>query len=327
MSGKSLEYLKQHETEYVEEPFLQQLQGLDWKIIRLKLHGQEAMESYRSDFNEVLLFPVLREALLKINPWLEADQFDELIIKLKGNASSKLLETNQSLLNLLLENTHVAKNRQNNENSPTVRIIDFDQPENNSFIAISQLKLRILGTEKHIYPDIVLFINGLPVVVVECKSPKTQEPIPEAIDQLLRYSEQRGEKGEGCPALFFYNQFLIVTDRQEAKFGTITTHSEKHFYRWSDPYPRTLNELDHGQSSPNAQQRLVAGMLDKANLLDIIRTFTLFATNEKGYKIKVVGRYQQFRAVKLATKRLLNGKNPFERSGIIWHTHKALANP
>jgi len=120
--------------------------------------------------------------------------------------------------------------------------------------------------------------------------------------------------------LFYFNQFLIVTERNEAKFGTITTHSEKHFYRWSDPYPRTLNDLEHGQSSPNPQQRLVAGMLDKANLLDIIRTFTLFATDDKGKMIKVVGRYQQFRAVKLATKRLLSGKNPFERSGIIWHT-------
>ncbi len=323
MSNKSLEYLKQHESEYVEEPFLQQLKGLGWQVIRLKMDsegGQQPQESYRSDFNEVLLLPVLRESLLKINPWLEADQIEEVISKLNLKSASKLLETNQALLNLLLDNTHVAKNRQTNENSPTVKIIDFEQLENNSFIAISQLKLRIPGTERHIYPDIVLFLNGLPVVVVECKSPKAQDPIPEAIDQLMRYSEQRGASGEGCPALFHFNQFLIVTERNEAKFGTITTHSEKHFYRWSDPYPRTLNDLEHGQSSPNRQQRLVAGMLDKQNLLDIIRTFTLFSSDDKGKMIKVVGRYQQFRAVKLAVKRLLNGKNPFERSGIIWHT-------
>ena len=81
-----------------------------------------------------------------------------------------------------------------------------------------------------------------------------------------------------------------------------------------------MNDLEHGSSSPNDQQRLVAGMLDRDNLLDIIRTFTLFSTNEKGEIIKVVGRYQQFRAVKLAVKRLLEGKTPRERSGIIWHT-------
>jgi len=100
---------------------------------------------------------------------------------------------------------------------------------------------------------------------------------------------------------------VITTCRQEAKFGTITTHSEKHFYRWADPFPRSVDDLEHGTSSPNDQQRLVAGMLDRDNLLDIIRTFTLFSTNEKGETIKVVGRYQQFRAVKLAVLRLLEG--------------------
>ncbi|MBG0779764.1 MAG: type I restriction endonuclease subunit R, partial [Desulfotignum balticum] len=120
--------------------------------------------------------------------------------------------------------------------------------------------------------------------------------------------------------LFYFNQFVIATCRQQAKFGTITTHSEKHFYRWSDPYPRTLNDLDHGSGSPSDQQRLVAGMMDRGNLLDLIRTFTLFTTNDKGQTVKIVGRYQQFRAVKLAVRRLLAGKTPRERSGIIWHT-------
>jgi type I restriction enzyme, R subunit len=190
----------------------------------------------------------------------------------------------------------------------------------NCFTAVCQFKVRILGTENHIIPDIVLFLNGLPIVVIECKSPKVKEPIPEAIHQLLRYSEQRGAKGEGSAPLFYFNQFVITTCRQQAKFGTITTHNEKLFYRWADPFPRSLNDLEHGSSSPNDQQRLVAGMLDRDNLLDIIRTFTLFSTNDKGEIIKIVGRYQQFRAVKLAVKRLLEGKAPRERSGIIWHT-------
>ena len=81
----------------------------------------------------------------------------------------------------------------------------------------------------------------------------------------------------------------VVTCRQEAKFGTITTHTEKYFYRWADPYPRTVDELEHGSGSPNDQQRLVAGMLDRDNLLDLIRTFTLFSTDDKGQTIKIVG--------------------------------------
>ncbi len=219
-----------------------------------------------------------------------------------------------------MENTTVSKNEQTGELSPTVRFIDFDNLENNSFIAISQFKVEVTGTDHHIIPDIVLFVNGLPMVVVEAKSSKVKEPIPEAIDQLMRYSEQRGDTGEGNKELFYYNQILVTTCRTEAKFGTITTQIEKHFYRWTDPYPKTLNDLVHGKSSPNDQQRLVAGMLDPCNLLDIVRVFTVFKTDDKGRKIKIVGRYQQFRAVKIATQRLIEGKNPIERGGIIWHT-------
>ena len=166
----------------------------------------------------------------------------------------------------------------------------------------------------------MLFLNGLPVVVIECKSPRVKDAIAEAIDQLLRYSEQRDAKGEGSAPLFYYNQFVVATCRQEAKFGTITTHSEKQFYRWADPYPRTVDDLEHGAGGPNDQQRLVAGMLDPGNLLDLIRTFTLFSVNDKGETLKMVGRYQQFRAVKLAVKRLLEGQSPRQRSGIVWHT-------
>ena len=267
------------------------------------------------------MLPVLREQLKVINPWLEDDQVEEVVKQLTASfPSTGLIQNNRHAFNLLLENTSVSENRKTGEKSPTVRFIDFKHRDNNRFIAVCQFKVRILGTEYHIIPDIVLFLNGLPVVVIECKSPKVKEPIPEAIDQLLRYSEQRGAKGEGSASLFYYNQFVITTCRQEAKFGTITTHNEKHFYRWADPFPRSVNDLEHGSSSPNDQQRLVAGMLDRDNLLDIIRTFTLFSTSDKGEIIKVVGRYQQFRAVKLAVKRLLEGKTPRERSGIIWHT-------
>ena len=312
--------IKLDERNHVEKPFLAQLKGLKWEIIDCD-SKQLPGDTFRENFTEVVMLPVLRERLKVINDWLEDDQIEEVIKQLTASfPSTNLLQNNRHVLQLLLENTSVSENRKTGEKSPTVRFIDFEHRDNNRFIAVCEFKVRILGTEHHIRPDIVLFLNGLPIAVIECKSPKVQEPIPEAIDQLLRYSEQRGDKGEGSAPLFYYNQFVIATCRQEAKFGTITTHDEKHFYRWADPFPRTLNDLEHGSSSPNDQQRLVAGMLDRDNLLDIIRTFTLFSTDDKGETIKVVGRYQQFRAVKLAVQRLLEGKTPKERSGIIWHT-------
>jgi type I restriction enzyme, R subunit len=319
-ADKTATELKLDERNHVEKPLLDQLAGLGWQVIDLDAK-QHPRDTFRDNFTEVVMLPVLRGQLKIINPWLADDQVEEVLKQLTASwPGTNLIQNNHHAFNLLLENTSVSENRKTGEKSPTVRFIDFRHRDNNRFIAVCQLKVRILGTEYHIIPDIVLFVNGLPVVVIECKSPKVKEPIPEAIDQLLRYSEQRGAKGEGSAPLFYYNQFVITTCRQEAKFGTISTHSEKHFYRWADPFPRSVNDLEHGSSGPNDQQRLVAGMLDHDNLLDIIRTFSLFSVSEKGEIIKVVGRYQQFRAVKLAVKRLLEGKTPRERSGIIWHT-------
>ncbi|MGD1152745.1 MAG: HsdR family type I site-specific deoxyribonuclease [Syntrophales bacterium] len=320
-SDNTAKQLKLDERNHVEKPLLDQLVGLGWDVIDLTDKPQIPDDTFRDNFTEVVMLPVLRTQLKVINPWLVEDQIEEVVKQLTASfPGTGLLQNNRHVFNMLLENTSVSENCKTGEKSPTVRFIDFKHRDNNSFIAVCQFKVRILGTEHHIVPDIILFLNGLPVIIIECKSPKVKEPIPEAIDQLLRYSEQRGAKGEGSAPLFYYNQFTVTTCRQQAKFGTITTHNEKCFFRWADPYPLTLNDLEHGSSSPNDQQRLVAGMLNRDNLLDLIRTFTLFSTNDNGETIKVVGRYQQFRAVKLAVKRILEGQSPRERSGIIWHT-------
>jgi len=313
-------HIKLDERNHVEKPFLDQLAGLGWNILDLA-KDQKPGDTGRASFTEVVLEPRLHAQLKVINPWLAEDQIDDVLKQLTASfPGNDLMKNNQHLLHLLLEGTSVAENRYTGESSPSVRFIDFGNPANNDFTAVCQFKLRVPGTEHHIVPDIVLFLNGLPVGLVECKSPKVNDALASAIDQMLRYSEQRGARGEGHAQLFWYNQIVIATCRQQAKFGTISTHTEKYFYRWADPYPRTVEDLDHGAGAPNDQQRLVAGMLDKANLLDLIRTFTLFSTNDAGQAIKIVGRYQQFRAVKLAVKRLLDGKTPRQRSGIIWHT-------
>lgn len=321
MKSKQLNFIKIDERNHVEEPLLDQLMCLGWNVIDLTNKIQKPNDTFRENFAEVVMLPVLRRQLKAINPWLTNNQVEEVVKQLTASFPSQgLIANNRYVLRLLVDNTSVGENRQTGERSPTVRIIDFDNRKNNRFIAVCQFKVRILGTEHHIIPDVVLFVNGLPLVVIECKSPTVKDAISEAINQLLRYSEQRGVNSEGSKPLFYFNQFVVATCRQQAKFGTITTHSEKHFYRWRDPYPKTLNDLSHGTSSPNDQQRLVAGMMDKDNLLDLIRTFTLFSTDSKGQTIKIVGRYQQYRAVKLAVNRLREGKTPSQRSGIIWHT-------
>ena len=166
---------KLDERNHVELPLLDQLAGLDWEIIDLD-NKQRPSDSHRQSFTEVVMLPVLREQLKVINPWMEDDQIEEVVKLLTSSfPGTGLLQNNKHLFEMLLENTSVSKNRQTGEKSPTVRFVDFKQRDNNRFIAVCQFKVRILGTEHHIIPDIVLFLNGLPVVVIECKSPKVKE--------------------------------------------------------------------------------------------------------------------------------------------------------
>ena len=319
--------LRLDEKNHVEEPLLLHLCKLGWEVQRLEMHGQTAADTGRRDFFQVVLEKRLAAALHRINPWMEPDQIEAVVRRLCDFQSSSLIENNQQVLKWLTdEGPRVAENRKTGEPSPTVKIVDFANPTKNDWLAVSQLKVRIPGREQHIIPDVVLFLNGLPVVVIECKSPKVEEPIAEAIDQLMRYSEQRGASGEGNAALFYYNQFIIATCREQAKFGTITTHTEKHFYRWSDPWPFTLDEVG-GQmgktgtaGSPNDQARLMAGMCSHKNLLSLLQSFTLYTTNSEGRSYKVVARYQQFRAVHKTLERMTNGETPAQRGGIVWHT-------
>jgi Type I site-specific restriction-modification system, R (restriction) subunit and related helicases len=290
-------YYKLDEEHYVENPFLAQLQQLGWKIYRQSKDNPENVkeiltfnsngepnygesQKFRETFKEVMLENVLAQSIKKINPWIEEDQIKEVIRKITTPQANSLLEANKEIHDLLLENTSVQENRQTGEKSPTVRFIDFKNPENNTFIAISQFKLNVPGTEKHIIPDIVLFINGLPLVVIECKSPVISDPMSEAIKQLMRYSNRRGEK-EGNEKLFYYNAFMIATFNQRAKYGTITS-SPEHFYEWKDPYPYSLSDIPNiANKNPTSQDILVQGMLSKNNLLSIIRNFILFVEMTK----------------------------------------------
>lgn len=304
----------------VEEPFLRQLERLGWTILRAEEAGKyDPAITYRESFAEVIIEKQLREALLKINPWLEENQIPEIIRELAVPSKNSLLEANKEILDKLLENTS-AENRKTGNRSDTVRFIDFKNPDNNLFLAVSQFKVNIPGTEKHIIPDIVLFINGLPVGVVECKSASVPDPIGESIEQLMRYQCRRGESKEGSEKLFWYNQIVIATCRQTAKYSSITGLFE-HFIEWKDAYPAKNSDIEtEGGETVNSQQVLVQGMLARQNFLDIIQSFILFQENDKGKLIKVVPRYQQYRTVCKIVERLKTGKTPLEKGGIVWHT-------
>lgn len=309
-----------NEKEYVEEPFLRQLERLGWHILRAGEEGKgDPKVTHREGFSEVVIEKILKDSLLRINDWLEEDQLPPILRELTiPNITGGLVEHNRYVLEKLLENTS-AENRKTHR-PDVVRFIDFANPENNDFLAISQFKVNIPGTEKHIIPDIILFINGLPIAVVECKSAYLPDPMGEAIEQLLRYQNRRGDDKEGNTKLFWFNQLLIATSRQICRYTSITGEFE-HFVEWKDPYPYSLNDIDtEGSESVNSQHVLIQGMLAKKAILDIIQSFIIFQESTKGKLIKILPRYQQYRTVCKIIERLKSGKSPQEKGGIVWHT-------
>ena len=318
--------LRLDELSTVERPFLEQLKEIGWEVYALNEANQvnDPSNSFRKSLKEFILKEKLIESLVKINPFLknQSDQLEQVIRKITTDLPNDLLAANEQILELLITNTKVSENRIDNTLNPVVKFIDFEELKNNSFIAISQFKVAIPGSDGHIKPDIVLFLNGLPICVIECKSTKVEEPIEEAIDQMLRYANLRNtDDVEGNQRLFFYNQIMIATCRNEARFGSITCKSKKHYYPWYDPYPFTIDQIPSSlKTAPHNQNRLIYGMLSKKNLLEIIQSFIVFATDSDGRKIKIVCRWQQYRAVQEVINRLQNKPTPQERGGIIWHT-------
>ncbi|MEI8372804.1 MAG: HsdR family type I site-specific deoxyribonuclease [Planctomycetota bacterium] len=316
---------------FVEKPFLDQLAALDWKIID---QGQsiptDPTVSLRTSFREVILKDVFRKNVRAINvledgrPWLTDKQLDDLYDELLSQPSHSLVEANEAVQTLLYR-TQVDVNELTGEQYPNVKLIDFHHPERNHFLAINQFRIDTPGAVKgFIIPDIVLFVNGIPLVVIECKDDSTSNPMFEAFQQLMRYSDQREETKlagmrEGEPRLFYPNQLLIRTCGEKADFGSVTSTNEEFFFPWRDIFPEKYRNYTPPLGTVRPQEVLIQGMLPKETLLDIIRTCTVFKDVGKS-RAKIVGRYQQYRAVQKIIALLHSGQTPDDRSGVIWHT-------
>lgn len=313
----------------VEQPFLQQLASLGWTVIDQgnDIPANPAL-SLRKHFREWILPEVFTQAVSAINttttgePWLTTKQLQDLQDQLLRHPNRALLEANEAVQKLLFK-TQVDLNELTGEQDPVVKLIDFAHPQNNQFHAINQFRIDTPGCVKQfIVPDIVLFVNGIPLIVVECKkgSATCANPMAEAFEQLQRYMNQRKathEEGlkEGEPRFFYNNLLLIRSSGLAADYGTISSGIE-HFYPWKTQWPQD----DAVAAGMNQQQQLINGMLSKNNLLNILRSSTVFMDTDGGPRIKVVCRYQQFRAANKIVERLRKGKTPEERSGVVWHT-------
>jgi type I restriction enzyme, R subunit len=333
------------ELEDVEKPFVVQLQSLGWT------HAEGSLDNPaitgRTNFTEVIQEGVLRERLRALNPgpdgvtpWLDHERIYEALGALTRLGTHKLIEANQAATGLLARGLTVeGLPGWDGGRGQTIRYIDWDTPANNTFTVIDQYRVDCPpgynSAKQFIVPDLVLLVNGIPLVVVECKSPSIPEPLAEAVDQLRRYSNQRKvafEVGdnEGNEALFATCQLLIASCVDEARVACIGATFE-HFAQW-----KTVAGPDGagseaeiaqrlGKQKLNEQERLIVGLLTPAHLLDVVQNFMLFL-QVGGQTIKTVCRYQQYRAVNRAIARLKTGQTRVQhgehdqRGGIIWHT-------
>jgi type I restriction enzyme R subunit len=319
---------------HVEKPFLDQLVALGWTVID---HGQgfipsDPAASLRGSFREWLLPEVFREAVRAINrtadgtAWLTDRQLDDLRDQILRQPNRTLLEANEAVQALFLK-AQVDRNEVTGESDPVVRLIDFAHPERNVFHAINQFRIDTPGCVKQcIIPDIVLFVNGIPLVVVEAKigDATTANPMHAAFEQLLRYRNGRAETlaaglREGEPRLFHTNLLLVSTCGEKATYGTVTSGYE-HFYAWKDIWPESNRAYAPPLGVEREQERMIQGLLAPATLLDVLRTCTVFIDTDSGKRVKVVCRYQQYRAAHRIVERLRTGKTMEERSGVVWHT-------
>ncbi len=301
------------ERKLVELPALEQLKSLGWS----HLDGTTLVpgtSNHRSSLKDVVLTPNLEQAIQRINPWINEDNLRKVVREVSIIQTATLMEANQWFWERLTQYSSVDQDLGSGRRGQTLKLIDFDQPENNEFLCVDQFKIQ--GPTQNIIPDILLFVNGLPLGVMECKSPFVTDPMAEGINQLRRYANLRNPSDtEGCEKLLHYNQVMISTHRDGARVGTISSLAE-HYLEWKDPYPLTKEDVGKNATPQNL---LIQGLLHPRNFLDIIQNFTVFET-DSGRTIKKIARYQQFRAVHKTLKRLKTKGSRKNKGGVIWHT-------
>ena len=302
------------ETHLAENPAVELLQALGYTYA-----PPGTVERERGSLKDTILPSRLATSVRRLNPWLSDENVAKAVKAATQVPTASLAEANEKLYTSLTYGIALEQDRGDGRKSHTVNFLDFDNPENNDWVVTRQYKVR--GTKKHVIPDVVAFVNGLPLAIIECKSPTIGDTWKaDAIKQLRRYQEADSTwKGQGAPRLFEAAQILIGTCGERSVYGTVGT-PDRFFLEWKDPYPLTVKQLaDRLGHPPTPQDILLYGLLEPRNLLDIVRNFVVFET-EGGRKVRKLTRYKQFAAVNKAIERIRTARKPSDRGGVVWHT-------
>jgi type I restriction enzyme R subunit len=289
----------------VEEAALEWLRELGYDVLHGPAISPGALLPERDSYREVVLPGRLSEAVARINPEASAEAQEEAIRQVATVSAPGLIQANRDFHRLLTGGVPVEVMRNGEARGELIQIVDFDDPGNNDFVAVNQFTVTAGKIERR--PDIVLFVNGLPLAVIELKNmADAKATISTAYNQLRTYQTQ-------IPQLFHYNEVLVVSDGNDTRIGAIGA-GEEHFLAWKTTDGETI--------SPAATMDVaIKGVFEPGRFLDLIRSFIVFEDDD-GRLTKKIARYHQFHAVRKAIATALRATGPAgdRKGGVLWHT-------
>lgn len=317
----------------VEQALMEQLGGLGYSIEREEDIGPDGHRPERESHDEVVLKRRFEDAVSRLNPGLPLDARQDAIRKVTQSELPSLLEENRRLHKLMTEGVDVEYYADDGTlTAGKVALIDFEHPEQNDWLAVSQFV--VINGQNNRRPDVVVFVNGLPLGVIELKAPGSAGAhLLGAFNQLQTYKKQ-------ITALFNTNALLVTSDGIAARVGSLSADLER-FMPW-----RTTDGTDVAPKGAPELSTLIEGVFEHRRLLDLLCHFTVFGETGSGLA-KIIAGYHQFHAVRHAVNSTVTASSPQgnQRAGVIWHTqgsgksllmafyagqlvkHPAMANP
>lgn len=296
----------------VEEFVIELLQNQGWQYL-----SPEEQELERPNLSEVVLKNRLKQAIEAINPTTSEEAREQALRQVLNLPSQNLIDNNEAFHRLLTEGIEIEVMGEEGIRGDKVWLIDFAHPENNEFIACNQFTVVENNLNKR--PDVILFVNGLPLVVIELKNPIDENAtVQKAFTQLQNYKN-------AIPSLFYYNSILVASDGLDARAGTISSDIS-HFLAW-----KSIDGFEEDTATTPQIETLIKGMLSKNVLLDLIQHFIVFEKSKKEdaetglssvVNIKKIAAYHQYFAVNKAIKETLRATSEQGNGkvGVVWHT-------
>ncbi len=301
----------------IEESAIEILQSQGWEYANGKEISPEGLFCERENFQQIILTNRLRSAIAKINPHIPADAQEAAIQKVLRIYSPVLLHNNEEFHKLLVEKVKIPYQQNGYERSHEVALIDFENTDNNQFLVVNQYT--IIERNQNKRPDVILFINGLPLVVIELKNASDENAsIRKAYEQIQTYKAI-------IPSLFTYNSVCIISDGLECKAGSVSADLSR-YMTW-----KTSDGVKEASRFKPQLETLLKGMLQPSTLLDLVRNFIVFEKTKKEdaktgltqiITEKKLAAYHQYYAVNKAVQSsiIASGVNGDKRGGVVWHT-------